>query len=81
MGKEKKDVCMARGGKAVLFLEEEPEDGLMAGAGWRTEGMRWRRTMVLGSSHLLKAAEMPQNGMWSSNDKQRAAPPGSAAGG
>ena len=57
----KAGVCVARGGKAVLFLEEEPEDGLMVGAGWRAEGMRWRWAVVVGSSCLLKAAEMPQN--------------------
>lgn len=42
VGEEKKGVRMASGRKVVLFLEEEPEDGLMAGAGWRTKGMRRR---------------------------------------
>lgn len=60
VGEEKKGVCMARSGKAVLFLEEEPNDGLMAGAGRRTEETRWRWAVALGSSRLLKAAEMPQ---------------------
>jgi len=42
VGEEKKGVSVERGGKVVLFLEEEPEDGLMAGAGCRMGGMRWR---------------------------------------
>lgn len=59
VGEEEKGVCMARCGKAVLFLKEEPNDGLMAGAGRRMEETRWRWAVALGSSHLLKAAEMP----------------------
>lgn len=41
VGEEKKGVCMVRGGKTVLCLEEEPEAGWMPGAGWRTNGMQW----------------------------------------
>lgn len=71
VGEEKKGICMVRGGKAVLCLEEETEAGWMPGAGWRTIGIQWG---IWRWVHPVsqKLQQCPRNCMWSPKDKPRA---------